>query len=250
MDGGEVEEGRGGRVTEETGRVLPGKLKILADPQEMGGELERELRKRGVEVEAVRLEVGDFVVSDRVVVERKSTRDFLRSILDGRLMDQAERMREKFEKPVLVVEGREDPEELGKLHPHAVQGAILHLVMELGIPVLRTVDSSQTASLLWLLARREREEGRRPPPLRRKRGDLPLPLQQRFVVEGLPGVSSVLAERLLQHFGSVEAVMRASEEELMRVKGIGRVKARRIRELLTLRYGDAVGTPPTSEGSP
>lgn len=84
--------------------------------------------------------------------------------------------------------------------------------------------------------------------MRRKRGDLPLPLQQRFVVEGLPGVSSVLAERLLQHFGSVEAVMRASEEELMRVKGIGRVKARRIRELLTLRY--AAGTPPTSEGSP
>ncbi|MEM2978304.1 MAG: ERCC4 domain-containing protein [Candidatus Hadarchaeales archaeon] len=222
----------------------------MADRQELGGELERELRKRGVEPEVSRLEVGDFVVSDRVVVERKSVRDFVRSIVDGRLMDQARRMREKFERPVLVVEGEEAPEELGKLHPHAVQGAMLHLVMDLGIPVLRTRNCSQTASLLWLLTRREREERRRLPPLRRKREGLPLSLQQRFVVEGLPGVSSVLAERLLQHFGTVEAVMRASEGELRKVRGIGRVKARRIRELLTLGYGGSSGTHQASPGSP
>lgn len=224
-------------------------MRILADRQELGGELERELRRRGVEPEAGRLEVGDFVVSDRVVVERKSVRDFVRSLLDGRLMDQARRMRERFERPVLVVEGREDPEELGVVHPHAVQGAMLHLAMDLGIPVLRTRDCPSTASLLWLLARRERGERRRLPPLRRKREGLPLPLQQRFVVEGLPGVSSVLAERLLQRFGTVEAVMVASEGELREVRGIGRVKARRIRELLTLRYG-LPETPRASSGSP
>lgn len=189
------------------------------------------------------------MVSDRVVVERKSVRDFCRSIVDGRLMDQARRMKEKFERPVLVVEGREDPEELGGLHPHAVQGALLHLSVTLGIPVLRTRDRSQTASLLWLLARREREEGRRLPPLRRKREGPPLSLQQRFVVEGLPGVSSVLAERLLRHFGTVEGVMRASERELREVRGIGRVKAKRIRELLTARYLNS-RTLQASPGSP
>ncbi len=202
-----------------------------------------------MEPEAGRLEVGDFVVSDRVVVERKSVRDFCRSIVDGRLMDQARRMKEKFERPVLVVEGREDPEELGGLHPHAVQGALLHLSVTLGIPVLRTRDRSQTASLLWLLARREREEGRRLPPLRRKREGPPLSLQQRFVVEGLPGVSSVLAERLLRHFGTVEGVMRASERELREVRGIGRIKAKRIRELLTARYLNS-RTLQASPGSP
>jgi len=198
--------------------------------------VERELRGRGVELEVGRLEVGDFVLSERVAVERKSVRDFVRSVMDGRLEDQARRLREGYERPLLILEGREDPEELGKLHPHAVQGALLHLVMDLGIPVLRTRDGSQTATLLWLLARRERKEGRGPPRLRIKRGGLPLPLQQRFVVEGLPGVSSVLAERLLERFGTVEGVMRASERELREVRGIGEVKARRIRELLTRPY--------------
>lgn len=198
--------------------------------------MERELRGRGVELEVGRLEVGDFVLSERVAVERKSVRDFVRSVMDGRLEDQARRLREGYERPLLILEGREDPEELGKLHPHAVQGALLHLVMDLGIPVLRTRDGSQTATLLWLLARRERKEGRGPPRLRIKRGGLPLPLQQRFVVEGLPGVSSVLAERLLERFGTVEGVMRASERELREVRGIGEVKARRIRELLTRPY--------------
>jgi len=197
--------------------------------------VERGLRERGVEVEGARLEVGDFVISERVAVERKSVRDFVRSLVDGRLRDQAARLRERYEKPLLVLEGREDPEELG-LHPHAVLGALLHLVMDLGVPVLRTRDGSQTASLLWLLARREGEERRRLPPLRTKREGWPLFLQQRFVVEGLPGVSSVLADRLLRHFGTVEAVMRASERELKRVEGIGEVRARRIRELLSLRY--------------
>ena len=206
------------------------------DCQELGGTVERELRGRGVELEVGRLEVGDFVLSERVAVERKSVRDFVRSVMDGRLEDQARRLREGYERPLLILEGREDPEELGKLHPHAVQGALLHLVMDLGIPVLRTRDGSQTATLLWLLARRERKEGRGPPRLRIKRGGLPLPLQQRFVVEGLPGVSSVLAERLLERFGTVEGVMRASERELREVRGIGEVKARRIRELLTRPY--------------
>jgi Fanconi anemia group M protein len=238
MDGGEDGEGGGGENTGKAGGVLrrEGGLRILVDCQELGGAVERGLRERGVELEVGRLEVGDFVLSERVAVERKSVRDFVRSVVDGRLEDQARRLRERYERPLLILEGEEDPEELGKLHPHAVQGALLHLVMDLGIPVLRSRDGSQTATLLWLLARRERKEGVGPPRLRTKRGGLPLPLQQRFVVEGLPGVSSVLAERLLRRFGTVEGVMRASEGELREVRGIGEVKARRIRELLTLPY--------------
>ena len=59
---------------------------------------------------------------------------------------------------------------------------------------------------------------------------------QRFIVEGLPGISATMAERLLLHFGTVERIMTASEEELMEVEGIGKKKARAIREVLRKKY--------------
>ena len=53
-----------------------------------------------------------------------------------------------------------------------------------------------------------------------------------YMLQGLPGVGPALAHRLLLEFGSVERVVTADEEELMRVRGVGRQKAARIRELL------------------
>jgi ERCC4-type nuclease len=52
------------------------------------------------------------------------------------------------------------------------------------------------------------------------------------VLQGLSGVGPALAHRLLLEFGSVERVITASEEALMRVRGVGSKKAARIRELV------------------
>jgi ERCC4-type nuclease len=53
-----------------------------------------------------------------------------------------------------------------------------------------------------------------------------------FMLQGLPGVGPSLAHRLLLQFGSIEKVVTASESELIRVRGVGPMKAVRIRELL------------------
>jgi Fanconi anemia group M protein len=52
------------------------------------------------------------------------------------------------------------------------------------------------------------------------------------MLQGLPGVGPALAHRLLLEFGSVERVVTADAEQLMRVRGVGRQKAERIRELV------------------
>ena len=44
------------------------------------------------------LPVGDFVVSERLVVERKTRKDFENSILDGRVFVQAKNMKDYFDK--------------------------------------------------------------------------------------------------------------------------------------------------------
>jgi len=45
-----------------------------------------------------------------------------------------------------------------------------------------------------------------------------------------------LAERLLKHFKTVENVFTAKEEELMKVEGVGKERAKKIREVLTAEY--------------
>jgi Fanconi anemia group M protein len=220
------------------------KLKIIVDHREAPSGLVDELRGLGVEVELRQLTVGDFVVSPRVGIERKSAGDFLQSLIDGRLHDQARLLRETFERPVMILEG-DDLYTRRAIHPNAIKGALAALAVDLGIPVLPTKDEEDTAGLLAAIAKREQVQEFKEIPLRRKVGGLTLEENQRFILEGLPGISAVLAKRLLERFQTVERVMCAPEQELMRVRGIGREKARVIREVLTAIYNpEASGARP------
>ena len=60
--------------------------------------------------------------------------------------------------------------------------------------------------------------------------------QQQFIIEGLPNVSAVLAQRLLQHFGSVRAIANASEEDLCHIQGIGKNIASEIVKAFNMEY--------------
>lgn len=210
-------------------------IKIVADHREVPSGVIRELTHLGAKVETRQLKVGDFILSERVGIERKSTQDFLQSIVDKRLIDQAKQLAETFERPVLILEG-EGLFTQRAIHPNAIRGALASLAVDYGIPILPTLDEKETARLLFAIARREQEGVAKEIPIRGVAKGLTLPEQQRFVVEGLPGVSAVLARRLLEHFGAVEKIMGASVDELREVHGIGKEKARRIRRVLSSKY--------------
>ena len=216
-------------------RFVEEKVKVVVDHREVPSGVVDELRQLGVDIEARQLSVGDFVLSDRVVVERKSVGDFLQSIVDKRLLAQAELLRKTFERPILILEGK-GLYSRRAIHPNAIRGALAALAVDFGISILPTRDEKETAMTLVAIARREQVTECREVAVRGERKGLTLPERQRFVVEGLPGVSAVLAKRLLEHFGTAENVMRASDEELKQVHGIGREKAKEIRKILTSIY--------------
>jgi len=211
------------------------KLKIIADHREEASGVIDELRALGVDLEVCQLNVGDFILSDRVGVERKSVSDFLQSIVDKRLMSQAKLLCETFERPVLIIEGKSLYSRRA-IHPNAIRGTLAALAVDIGIPMIPTVDKKETASILFAIARREQSSENREVAIRGESKKLSLPECQRFIVEGLPGVSAVLAKRLLEYFGTSEKVMCASEKELQEVHGIGKEKAREIRAVLTAIY--------------
>lgn len=215
----------------------PAMVRVIADHREVASGVVRELAQLGVVIEAKQLEVGDYILSDRVGVERKSVQDFLQSMVDKRLLGQAKLLAETFERPILILEGESNELYMIRaIHPNAIRGALAAVAVDFGVSVLPTRNERETAAVLAMIAKREQAERDREVAVRGEAKGLTLQEQQRFIVEGLPGVSAVLAERLLEHFGTVERVMAASEEELQQVRGIGPEKAREIRRVLSSSY--------------
>lgn len=185
------------------------------------------------------LDTADYLLSDRVACERKTTGDFLQSIIDGRLFKQLLRMRKDFECPILIIEGDSVfdliERENRKIHPNAVSGALAAIVL-LSIPILWTRTQRETASLLLAIARREQLHKKHEIAIRNKKRTRSLNQEQEFLIAGLPKISTKMAKKLLKHFGSPEKIFGASEDELMRVDGIGKKMAKRIKKVLTKEY--------------
>jgi len=171
---------------------------VLVDTREHAEEVVRYIKESGCGVVKTKLEVGDYVAG-RFVFERKSVQDFINSIIDGRLFDQATRLREAKLRPVIVIEGNLWEElRYREISPNAVLGAQLALHgMEIG--VLYTVDKTQTGALLCLAAKKEIKSGVKTPKVRKK-ADV-RSLQIAFLAS-LPGIGPKRAEEFLRRYGT------------------------------------------------
>lgn len=80
------------------------KQKILVDMREFRCELPAIIHKRGIEIEPIQLEIGDYILSSDTCVERKSVSDLIQSLQTGRLYNQAAMMIRHFQRSILLIE--------------------------------------------------------------------------------------------------------------------------------------------------
>ncbi len=210
----------------------PGRVVVFVDDREADSLAVSRLAELGAEIVVRRLPVGDFVVSKRVGVEKKKSGDFESSVMDGRLFGQAKELVENFERPLMVVVGRE----FERLETKAIRGALIALMIDYRLPVYGARDEEGFAEFVYQLAFREQLQPAKELRLRFDKKAFPLHFYQQFIVEGLPLVGPVTAKNLLKHFGSVERVFTASEKKLMEVEGVGEVRAREIRKVVSTKY--------------
>lgn len=208
---------------------------IYVDNRESASQVVKELIRLGVRVRLTDLAVGDYVLSDDVAVERKTSADLAQSILDKRLFTQAKELSSAYKVPLFIVEG-EDPYAVRGVSAPAIRGAILSLIIDFRIPVLLTKTPSETALTLLAAAKSEQFEKKIHISIRGEKKPLTLAEQQEYIVAGLPNVERTLARRLLAALGSVEGVFAATDEELQKVQGVGGVIAERIRRVITSKY--------------
>nr|WP_320133493.1 ERCC4 domain-containing protein [uncultured Holophaga sp.] len=209
------------------------RILVLADDRERDAPALKAFQDmEGVELRIARLDLGDYRVDGHLVVERKSLPDLLASIRDGRLFRQTAALASCGERCMLLLEGRVQDIQHAHMRREAIQGALICISLIWGIPILRALDGAESARLMLLAAAQLRRTQR---PIAFRPGACPRGLQraQTHVLQGLPGIGRSLALRLLEHFGSVEAVMSADAATLRQVDGIGPDRAARIRRLLT-----------------
>jgi len=218
----------------------PDAIWVVVDSREKNSDVVKKLVDLGVELKIEMLKTGDYVLSDRCIAERKTVSDFCSSIIDGRLFTQIETLRDSYEKPFVLVEGQTLYGSRNIL-PQAILGALATILVDYGVPVIRTESGEETALLLASIARREQMEKKREPRVRVKHKLATVKEAQEFVVAGLPNVDAVRARRLLEKFETVERVFTKNEEELGEVPGIGKKIARRIREVLESKYVGSEG---------
>jgi len=216
--------------------------RVIVDERERSSGVPESLRALSLQLDYRLLEIGDYVVSSDVAVERKAGRDFVKSLYSGRLFDQARRMRQFYSRPVLVAEGDLQLLIGEGTKPRAFWGALTTLVVQFGMSVFFTANAQQTADLICALVRRIGLT--RPPrgPWVRKKprvATLDTKRMQLSLVATLPSIGPKLAERVLLRFGSVRRVFGASAAELSSVRGLGRVKAERIVRFLDSEYSAA-----------
>ena len=213
-------------------------VEIVADQRELDSHIARDLSTReGIETRLETLAVGDYVLSDRVVVERKGVDDFLDTLVGGdrSMFEQVGAAARHYARPVVVIEG-DRLYESRNVHPNAIRGALASLAVDFGASVMQTADADGTADLLEVIARREQETDDRAVSVHGEKGGKTLAEQQEYVVGSVAEVGPVTARALLEHFGSVEAVMMAEEDDLLAVDGVGEVTADRIRTVTASPY--------------
>jgi len=195
------------------------------------------LHNKGAKVNLGALKTGDFILSEDVGCERKEISDFVSSLLDGRLFDQAKRMKETFTKPFFILEGDFNLFfSVRNVQPSALFGSLAALVIDWGIPILFTKNKNETAELLLTVAKREQIEKKKSISARGSHKPQTITDSQQFFIEGLPQIGPEAAKSLLKHFGSPKDIANASIDELMKVEGIGDKRAELIRKILDTIY--------------
>lgn len=212
-------------------------IKIILDTRELRNPIAKLLFEKNIKLEPKRLEVGDFILSDHVVVELKKVPDFVNSLLDGRLFTQAVELRRNFDKPLYIIEGvLEDIFEVRNVAPNAIRAALISLMLDYQIPILFSSQFEDTADILELIAKREQLDLKKEISLRGSKRIWSLSEQQQFLVEGLPLVGPSLAKALLKKFKTPKKIFNAKIDKLMKVAKVGEKKAESIRKLLDEKY--------------
>jgi ERCC4-related helicase len=208
--------------------------RIIIDDRETASKVVEVLSGMGADIRIERLLLGDYAIGDRILIERKTARDFVDTLINRDLLGQVKSMAEAVPRPVIIIEGG-DIYTQRDIHPNAIKGVLAALTIDMGVSLLYTRDEQDTAQMLYVLSKREDSERgeRKVHPHKSHRS---LRDEQEYIISAFPDIGMKNARLLLSHFGSVQAITNAELLDLQSIKGIGEKTAQKIYDLCRRLY--------------
>ena len=227
---------------------MPGR--IIVDERERSSRVPGLLRQAGAVTDFAHLKVGDYVISTETAIERKTIRDLLNSIYDGRLLVQCSDLVQHYTKPLIIIEGNilnlaDESSSLEDSLPndriYLVSETLARVALDFRIPMINVPSAEYTSQLLLTMLNKTFEEGKNNGPLlKRIKKSNPVEVQQLSILSSLPGVGDILAVRMLKNFITPRRALTASAAELARIPGFGSARAIKVRKVLDLPDGKNV----------
>lgn len=185
-----------------------------------------------------RLKLGDYLVDNRFLFERKTVTDLIVSIMQGRLFRQALGLGRTSLRSAMILEGVGRNLAGSGMRWEAIQGALVTVTFFCGVPLLRARTPEETVSTMLIAAKQGQKyvTGALPRAGWRPRGRR---ARQLFILQGFPYVGPERARALLARFGSIQRIVNAEPKHLRAVDGIGKRIADKLRwsvEEPALRY--------------
>lgn len=193
-------------------KILP---KIIADIHEKDSMILAELKSnKDIELSIQSLKIGDYLIN-QTVIERKTTNDFISSMLNKRLIQQLEQM-QQYKNKLLIIEGQiSSLFEKGNLHPNSIRGFILSIINNYKTNIIFTKDFQDTSQYLITLAKQQvkpKQEislhSRIPKNLKQ---------QKQYILESFPNIGPKKASLLIKKFKTLKNIFNASEEDLQEI---------------------------------
>lgn len=215
------------------------KFTIFADSRETNSSVVRELDTDddvNVSIEN-NLEVGDYVVGNECVVERKDVVDFHDTLTGDRsIFEQVKNMSQNYDKAVLLIEGGHGELYTKNIHPNAIRGVLASIVSDFNATIIESVNEEDTANILKQLAKREQDESESVVNPHGSKETSDLNSQQEYIVSSIEGIGPKTAKKLLSGFGSIHDIFNADVNELNNIDGIGDESAEKIHSIIRMEY--------------
>ncbi|XP_076463171.1 DNA repair endonuclease XPF-like [Babylonia areolata] len=211
--------------------TLPVVQKVIVDMREFRSELPSLIHRRGISVEPVTLEIGDYILTPDICVERKSVSDLIGSLNNGRLYNQCVAMCRCYKRPVLLIEF--DPNKSFSLQGKYPMTSEVNLnetssrlaLLTMHFPKLRTLwcPSPYATAEIFEELKVNRAQPDAAEAMMMKAGGEMVEWGDRYshipqdMVLRMPGVTSKNYRSILNKFENMLAVSQASLEELTTV---------------------------------
>uniref|UniRef100_A0A663N4T6 DNA repair endonuclease XPF n=2 Tax=Athene cunicularia TaxID=194338 RepID=A0A663N4T6_ATHCN len=226
---------------------------VIVDMREFRSELPSLIHRRGIDIEPVTLEVGDYILTPDICVERKSISDLIGSLNNGRLYTQCISMSRYYKRPILLIEF--DPNKpfslipRGSLHQEISSNDVTSklTLLTLHFPKLRILwcpSPHATAELFEeLKLNHPQPDAETAMAVTADSEILPEsdkynPGPQDFLLK-MPGVNAKNCRALMNHVKSIAELVTLSKDELSKILG-NAANATQLFDFIHLTYKEAV----------